>query len=253
MKKIITWMITILILLNTSTVIASNQDLIKIYDIKLSAELQWYTYKYCQEKDFDFELALAVMQVESTFRPYIAVKNSNSDVEYLQQCLNTQGYICEIDGVFGARTLFMVKQFQFDYGLLIDGIVGNNTWATLTGGDILPMLNIDNIQYEYDQGLMQINSLYEKWFADIVGLETFNALNPYDNIQMGISGLCYFKDRWEVKGYEGDMLIKLMLNSYNIGEDGVLKILKWNSDINRYYDEWVLDYRNQILTTGSVK
>src|SRR5690606_36348654 len=37
------------------------------YDIPLSEELQKFTYETCQEYDIEYELALAVMQLESDF------------------------------------------------------------------------------------------------------------------------------------------------------------------------------------------
>jgi len=39
------------------------------YNIPLSAELQQYTYDLCQERGLDFETVLALMYVESSYRP----------------------------------------------------------------------------------------------------------------------------------------------------------------------------------------
>jgi len=36
-----------------------------------------------------------------------------------------------VDGVFGPKTEAAVKAFQTDQGLVVDGIVGRNTWKAL--------------------------------------------------------------------------------------------------------------------------
>jgi peptidoglycan hydrolase-like protein with peptidoglycan-binding domain len=53
-------------------------------------------------------------------------------VERLQQRLGALGfYSGEIDGIFGEGTEDSVRQFQEQFDLEIDGIVGRSTWETL--------------------------------------------------------------------------------------------------------------------------
>lgn len=55
-----------------------------------------------------------------------------ADVTYLQERLTAQGYnVGEIDGDFGRKTEKAVMDYQSDYGLKIDGIVGAKTWASI--------------------------------------------------------------------------------------------------------------------------
>jgi GH25 family lysozyme M1 (1,4-beta-N-acetylmuramidase)/uncharacterized protein YcbK (DUF882 family) len=53
-------------------------------------------------------------------------------VVYLQQRLTSKGYgVGTIDGKFGNKTLEAVKAFQAENNLMVDGIVGINTWNAL--------------------------------------------------------------------------------------------------------------------------
>ncbi len=52
-------------------------------------------------------------------------------VERLQTWLTDLGFMLSVDHDFGPTTEAMVKAFQRDHGLTVDGIVGPKTWAAL--------------------------------------------------------------------------------------------------------------------------
>ncbi len=60
--------------------------------------------------------------------------SSGDDVKKLQNELNKRGYKLDVDGQFGSKTQAAVKDYQRKNNLSVDGIVGNNTWSSLTTG-----------------------------------------------------------------------------------------------------------------------
>lgn len=59
--------------------------------------------------------------------------SSGEDVKKLQEELNKYGYKLDVDGQFGSKTQSAVKDYQKKNNLAVDGIVGSNTWCSLTG------------------------------------------------------------------------------------------------------------------------
>lgn len=58
--------------------------------------------------------------------------SSGEDVKQLQTMLNALGYDCGLaDGKFGTKTDTAVRAFQKKEGLMIDGVVGKQTWTLL--------------------------------------------------------------------------------------------------------------------------
>ena len=70
-----------------------------------------------------------------TLPPYPLLREGyrGAYVTFLQQLLESNLYpVGGIDGIFGSRTLSAVRNFQSANGLIVDGLVGNNTWNALT-------------------------------------------------------------------------------------------------------------------------
>lgn len=65
---------------------------------------------------------------------YLQVGSSGSKVRELQELLNKQGYNLAVDGVYGSATKDAVRRYQQANKLGVDGIVGDETWGSLTGG-----------------------------------------------------------------------------------------------------------------------
>lgn len=76
--------------------------------------------------------AAAGSAADKVKRPTLRRGSSGTDVTYLQERLTAQGYnVGEIDGDFGRKTEKAVMEYQADYGLMVDGIVGPRTWASV--------------------------------------------------------------------------------------------------------------------------
>ncbi len=58
--------------------------------------------------------------------------SSGEEVKKLQTELNKYGYKLDVDGQFGSKTQSAVKDYQKKNNLSVDGIVGKNTWGSLT-------------------------------------------------------------------------------------------------------------------------
>ncbi len=60
-------------------------------------------------------------------------RSADGWVEYLQELLSEVAPNLGIDGIFGDQTIRAVYAFQEKRGLMVDGVVGNQTWAALRG------------------------------------------------------------------------------------------------------------------------
>ncbi len=68
----------------------------------------------------------------ATTRTQIKFGSKGDDVKELQTVLNSKGYNLDVDGVFGSKTQAAVRDYQSKNKLQVDGIVGTNTWASLS-------------------------------------------------------------------------------------------------------------------------
>jgi peptidoglycan hydrolase-like protein with peptidoglycan-binding domain len=70
---------------------------------------------------------------DTATEPTLRFGDSGADgwVEYLQQLLTHQGHPAEVTGAFDDATREAVLAFQRRAGLLVDAVVGNQTWAAL--------------------------------------------------------------------------------------------------------------------------
>jgi len=63
--------------------------------------------------------------------PILSLGDSGEAVRLLQQLLLASGYFVNFNAQFDNLTRNAVRSFQANEGLVIDGIVGQNTWRAL--------------------------------------------------------------------------------------------------------------------------
>lgn len=68
--------------------------------------------------------------------PTLRMGDHGDAVEHIQQELNARGLAVRADGKFGVATAAAVKSFQRARGLIVDGVIGPQTWAALNGAKI---------------------------------------------------------------------------------------------------------------------
>ena len=90
--------------------------------------------------------------------------SSGAEVKQLQTLLNQKGYNLSVDGVFGAKTLAAVQDYQRNSSLSVDGIVGANTWSALNGSSA-QTLSTTPLGTQYDPATTTANA------ADLSSIE----------------------------------------------------------------------------------
>ncbi len=62
------------------------EKIARIYNIPLSEELQEYTFIICEDYGVDYELVLAVMEKESSYRPNLISKTGDHGIMQINEC-----------------------------------------------------------------------------------------------------------------------------------------------------------------------
>jgi len=74
-----------------------------------------------------FIFVMLLSYYSSTYAVKYEYGDKGEDIKRVQQYLYNMGYDISIDGVFGYGTQDIVKDFQFNNGLIVDGIIGDKT------------------------------------------------------------------------------------------------------------------------------
>ncbi len=101
-----------------------------------SAPQRSYTPYYAPQASRSYQRpAVAAQQAPSVY-PFFTtalVSQVRADVRKWQQAMADRHYAIAADGQFGPKSEAVAKKFQHDKGLLVDGIVGPQTWRATFG------------------------------------------------------------------------------------------------------------------------
>lgn len=152
----------------------------------------------------------------------IKLNSTGFDVLYLQQLLRKKGYnTIYDDGIFGPNTEAAVRNFQLVQGLVVDGIVGPNTWKKL-----ISILNLKN-----DEKLsgLDYNEIAVKYDVEVAMIK---AVKEVESGQYG----AFLSDGYPPILFEGHVFWK------QLESDGMYpnNYIKGNEDI--LYSKWTKQY-----------
>ena len=108
----------------------------------------------------------------------------SADVLVLQRLLTTKAYDLGVDGLFGSQTSHVVKKFQGEHRLVIDGVVGPRTWKTLKTTKVYKTIVYGDNNRAV--GVLQ-QRLHDKFFNDlevdgVFGLHTNSAVRIFQRV-----------------------------------------------------------------------
>lgn len=89
--------------------------------------------QYEENKTTTNKIKVPKTKKPSVAQPMLRKGSKGTQVKYLQQDLNfILGVKLDVDGIFGGATANALKQFQKKYGLEVDGVYGNASFAQMT-------------------------------------------------------------------------------------------------------------------------
>lgn len=145
--------------------------------------------------------------------PILRRGSTEKTVKIIQERLNLWGYKLVRDGVFGRATEAAVQQFQKENKLLVDGIVGAQTWNVL--------LKATSVPFEVLQSLPILS--FGSVGNDVIRLQ--NRLNDFE-IGIVVNGI--FASTTEVA-------VKQFQRRFGLVADGIVGPLTWNALLHEFF------------------
>jgi N-acetylmuramoyl-L-alanine amidase len=227
-------------------------------------------YEECKNDDPDEDIPK--LPEQSISRKVLRHKDSGIEVKQMEQILLSLGYFDDkqyLDSYFGTHTLDMVKRFQSENGLDIDGKVGPNTWSKID--EELEKLKTQSSTVFLEQGSKGSEVLAMENMLEFLGYDIGKYLDTYFGT-ITVAALKQFQgnnDLRETGKYDAKTK-EVLLKVYNQEKskelvEGYNKFRMFDSDVHVYLtsdDEKVtielgkynvLEKLKNIFTTSKAK
>lgn len=140
----------------------------------------------------------------ATTHSTLQLGSTGDEVKYLQLQLNSfYGPVLIADGIFGTETQTQVQRFQAACYILVDGIVGAQTWSFLE--EIIPYAKTVHSTLRLGSSGGEVKYLQAR-------------LNSYLNSQLVVDGLFYDRTEAQVKRFQKAAML---------AEDGIVGSQTW--------------------------
>lgn len=157
----------------------------EILDIKLSPELQLYTFDMCKKYSENYSLVRAIMATESNFKEDAKCQNKTDSF--------------------------------------------------------------------YSRGYMQLNERFIEEFKELTGIEDFDIMNPYHNIEAGVAKIHNLRELWSEYDISDEDMFLAITNSYNLGFEKFKKAVTKKGFYSREYDRKVLKNKIKLEQDGGIE
>jgi len=183
----------------------------------------------------------------TSIHPTVRSGSTGAAVEELQQKLNADGASPElvVDGIFGPLTRAAVVEFQQNYGLLVDGIVGPQTWGQID--DLGLASDVGRVEREWSEEVggqtYGMTSRYTwRILADSMQITVkikFTGVDSPEAIATSMAGINSVWNRFTAVNTTTGSSYNIVFNAQQVesGEDNVVRLRRGNdrSDAENWY------------------
>ncbi len=224
---------------STQTAVKQFQNIFNLAQDGIVGKETWYKIKqiYNGIKGLSelYSEGITLNEFDSEFQPILKKGSNGRDVKVLQYYLSFIGefnlklpYVT-VDGYFGQETYDAVLTFQNFYGLDVDGIVGESTWAMIANAYDGVLTSLPSEYRSYSAFLYPGNAITTGASGKIIEqLQTFlRVISENDSSVPSVT----------VDGYYGDETKNAVLAVQRINgldQTGQIGPLTWNAIINMY-------------------
>ena len=224
---------------STQTAVKQFQNIFNLAQDGVVGKETWYKIKqiYNGIKGLSelYSEGITLNEFDSEFQPILRKGSSGRDVKVLQYYLSFIGefnlklpYVT-VDGYFGQETYDAVLTFQKFYGLDVDGIVGESTWAMIANAYDGVLTSLPSEYRSYSAFLYPGNAITTGASGKIIEqMQTFlRVISENDPAVPSVT----------VDGYYGDEMKNAVLAVQRINgldQTGQIGPLTWNAIINMY-------------------